>query len=146
MLRRVKENLTSRVSPTGQHLSELQSDVRSRLRHFRHNRSESEQRVLTENFYMVLEAWGIDSEVAVPGVIRILRLRFLVFAVPVIVGVLAALVLQSLVSCLALAFVSLPCLLGIVTTAWRISILKKRHFLPLSRWLLSGFGVFGKRP
>lgn len=146
MLRRVKENLTSRISPTGQHLSALQSDVRSRLRHFRHNRSESEQRVLTEDFYMVLEAWGIESEAAIPGVIRVLWLRFLVFAVPVVISLLAALVLQSPVSCLAMIFVSLPCLLGIVTTAWRIFILKQRRFLSLSRWLLSGFGFLGKRP
>ena len=146
MFKRIKDNLASRISPTGRHLSELQGAVRSRLRHFRHNRSASDQHVLTEDFRMVLVAWGIDGESAIPGVIRVLRLRFLVFALPVIASLIAALLLRDLASCLALAFVTLPCLVGIVTTAWRIFILKKRHFLPLTRWLFTGFGLFGERP
>ena len=35
-----------------------------------------------------------------------------------------------------------PCLLGMVTTLWRISILRHRRFTPLCRWLLR----FRKRP
>ena len=142
MFRRIKDNIVSRVSPTGQHLSSLRVDLRSRLGGFRRHRSVSEQQVLTEDFNMVLAAWGIDHVTEIPGVVLVLRLRFLVFAVPVIVCLIAALLLQNLVSCLALAFVALPCLLGIVTTAWRIYVLKNRHFLPLSRWLLSCGGVF----
>ena len=146
MFRRIKNNLVSRVSPTGQHLSGLRADLRSRLGRFRHHRSASEQTLLAEDFSRVLMAWGIDDVTDIPGVVQVLRLRFLVFAVPVLVCSLAALLLQSLVTCLALACVTLPCLIGCITTAWRISILQNRHFLPLSRWLLSGFGLFGKRP
>lgn len=98
--------------------------------------------MLTEDFSRVLMAWGIDDAAAIPGVVRMLRLRFVVFVVPVLVCLIAALLLQSIPSVLALAFVALPCLVGIVTTAWRISILENRRFLSLSRWLLSCGGLF----
>lgn len=137
MFKRIRDNIASRVSPTGKHLSGLRADLRSRLGFFRRHRSASEQQVLTEDFSMVLTAWGIDDAAAIPAVVRVLRLRFVVFVVPVLVCLIAALLLQSFASVLALAFVALPCLVGIVTTAWRISILKNRRFLPLSRWLLS---------
>ena len=146
MFKRIKNSVVSRISPTGQHLSSLRADLRSRLGGFRRHRSASEQQVLAEDFNTVLAAWGIDNVAEIPGVILVLRLRFLVFVVPVIVCLIAAFLLQDLVSCLALAFVTLPCLLGIVTTAWRIFVLKNRRFLPLSRWLLSCGGMFPKRP
>ena len=142
MFRRIKNDIVSRVSPTGQHLSGLRNDLRSRLTHFRNHRSASEQQMLAEDFSLVLAAWGIDDTAEIPGILLELRLRFLVFAVPVIVCLIAALLLQNLASYLALSFISLPCLFGIATTAWRIFVLKKRCFLPLSRWLLSFGGVF----
>src|SRR5699024_10900805 len=46
------------------------------------------------------------------------------------------------VSFLSLACIAPPCLLGMVTTLWRISILRHRRFTPLCRWLLQ----FRKRP
>jgi hypothetical protein len=146
MFRRIKNNLVSRVSPTGEHLSGLRADFRSRLGHFRRFRSAPDQTMLTEDFNRVLMAWGISDAASIPGVTRALRLRFLVFAVPVLVCVIAALLLRDFASCLALALVALPCLLGILTTAWRISVLADRRFLPLSRWVLSVFGVLEKRP
>ena len=146
MFKRIKENVVSRISPTGQHLAGLRADLHSRLGFFRHHRSVSEQHMLTEDFRLVLTAWGIDDAAAVPGIVRELRLRFLILAMPLLAGLIAALLLQSFVSILALAVVTPPCLLGIVTTAWRISILKNRRFLPLSRWLLSFVCFFRKRP
>ena len=142
MFKRIKNNIASRVSPTGQHLSGLRTDLRSRLGFFQRHRSVSEQQALTEDFSRVLMAWDIDDPAAIPGVVRVLRLRFLVFVVPVIVCLFGVLLLQTFVSVLALVFIALPCLVGIITTAWRISILKNRCFLPLSRWLLSCGGVF----
>jgi hypothetical protein len=128
-------SLRSHISQSGKHLSGLRSDLHSRLGHFRHHRSASEQQALTEDFSRVLTAWGIDDAAAIPGVVRALRLRFPLFVAPVLVCAIAAILLQNTVSCLALAFVAPPCLLGIVTTAWRLSILKNRRFLPLFRWL-----------
>ena len=139
MFRRIKDNLVSRLSPSGQHLSALRADVRSRLGGFRRYRSVSEQQMLTEDFRMVLMAWGIDDPAAIPAVVRALRLRFAVFVVPVVVCMVAALWLQTSVSVLALAIVAPPCLLGIVTTAWRISILEHRQFVPFMAWFLFFF-------
>ena len=134
-------DLRTRISQTGQHFSGLRADLLSRVGRFRRRRSASEQRELAEDFNHVLMAWGIADAVDIPGVVRVLRIRFVVFAVPVAVCVITALLRQDFASYLALAFVSLPCLLGIVTTAWRISILTKRRFLSLPRWLLSCGGL-----
>ena len=142
----VKKFISECTSPTAEHLGELRQDFRSRLMQFRQERSTDRQQMLEKNFNRVLQAWGIDGVEAIPGVVRVLWLRCLIFTVPVLVGTLAAALLQNPASCLALAFIALPCLFGIVTTAWRISILKNRRFLPLSRWIASGFGLAQKRP
>lgn len=146
MFTRIKNNLVSRVSSTGEHLSELRAMFRSRMDNFRHHRSASEQQELTEDFSRVLAAWGIADADSIPGVIRLLRLRLLIFAVPLLVCVLVATFRQSLAAVLSLALVTPPCLLGLVTTVWRISILQTRRFLPLSRWLRHVAGFPRKRP
>ncbi len=140
MFTRIKNNLASRVSPTGEHLSELRDSFHSRLGSFRHHRSASEQQELMENFSRVLEAWGI-ADADIPSVIRLLRLRLLIFAVPV-----STCVLPSTAAVLVFALIVPPCLLGFVTTLWRIFILKNRRFLPLSRWLWHVVGFPEKRP
>ena len=89
----------------------------------------------------VLAAWGI-ADADIPGVISALRLRLPVFAVPVLACLITAAWSHSPVSFLSLACIAPPCLLGMVTTLWRISILRHRRFTPLCRWLLR----FRKRP
>lgn len=146
MFTRIKHNLVSRVSPTGEHLSELRGDLHTRLRSFRHHRSASEQQELTEDFSRVLTAWGIADANSIPGVIHLLRLRLLIFAAPVLACAIATAFRQSPAALLTLALVAPPCLLGLITTAWRLSILKNRRFLPLSRWLRHVAGFPRKRP
>ena len=141
MFTRIKNNLVSRVSSTGEHLSELRAMFRSRMDNFRHHRSASEQQELTEDFSRVLAAWGI-ADADIPGVITTLRLRLPGFIAPALTCLLVTAWQQSPAATLALACVAPPCLLGMVTTLWRISILRNRHFLPLCRWLLR----FRKRP
>ena len=121
-----------------QHLAELRSGFRSA---FRRNRAASEQAALEEDFNLVLAAWGI-ADADIPGVISALRLRLPVFAVPVLACLITAAWSHSPVSFLSLACIAPPCLLGMVTTLWRISILRHRRFTPLCRWLLQ----FRKRP
>ena len=145
MFTRIKNTLGSRFSPTNEHLSDLRAALRTRLESFRCDRSTSEQQELTDDFSRVLTAWGIADAESIPGVIRLLHLRFLVFAVPVLVCVLAAAWRQSLAASLVLCLVAPPCLLGLVTTAWRIDILKNRRFLTLSRWLWNVAGFPRKR-
>ena len=118
-----------------QPLTDLRSGFRSRLAAFRRNRAASEQAALEEDFSLVLAAWGI-ADADIPGVISALRLRLPVFAVPMLACLITA------VSFLSLACIAPPCLLGMVTTLWRISILRHRRFTPLCRWLLQ----FRKRP
>lgn len=124
-----------------QRLTELRSGFRSRLAAFRRNRTASEQAALEEDFTLVLAAWGI-ADADIPGVISALRLRLPVFAVPMLACLIAAAWSQSPVASISLACIAPPCLLGMVTTLWRISILRHRHFTPLCRWLLR----FRKRP
>ena len=124
-----------------QHLAELRSGFRSRLAAFRRNRTASEQAALEEDFTLVLASWGI-ADADIPGVISALRLRLPVFAVPMLACLITAAWSQSPVAYISLACIVPPCLLGMVTTLWRISILRHRRFTPLCRWLLR----FRKRP
>ena len=76
------------------------------------------------------------TEADIPGVISALRLRLLVFAVPMLACLITAAWSESHpLSFLSLACIAPPCLLGMVTTLWRISILRNRRFTPLCRWL-----------
>ena len=124
-----------------QQLTELRSGFRSRLAAFRRNRAASEQAALEEDFSLVLAAWGI-ADADIPGVISALRLRLPVVAVPMLACLIAAAWSQSRVASISRACIAPPCLLGMVTTLWRISILRHRRFTPLCRWLLQ----FRKRP
>ena len=110
------QTILDAASLSGRHVAGLRGDFRSRLAAFRLHRSADEQQKLAEDFRHVLAAWGI-ADADIPGVISALRL-------------------------LSLACVAPPCLLGMVTTLWRISILRHRRFTPLCRWLLR----FRKRP
>ncbi|CAK7025580.1 MAG: hypothetical protein DELT_02568 [Desulfovibrio sp.] len=142
MFKRIKQSVADRIAPTGKHLTDLRSELRSRLHQFNESRSSEEQQALSEDFSQVLHAWGIDDAGKIPAVVRSLRLRFLIFGLPVVVCAVAAALLQSTVSCLGFVLVATPCIFGIITTAWRISVLENGRFLPLSRWLLSFWGVF----
>lgn len=135
------QTILDAASLSGRHVAGLRGDFRSRLDAFRLHRSADEQQKLTEDFRHALAAWGI-ADADIPGVISALRLRLPVFAVPVLACLITAAWSHSPVSFLSLACIAPPCLLGMVTTLWRISILRHRRFTPLCRWLLQ----FRKRP
>lgn len=82
------------------------------------------------------------ADADIPGVVSALRLRLLIFAAPLLACAIAASFRQNPAVLLTSALVAPPCLLGMVTTLWRISILRHRRFTPLCRWLLR----FRKRP
>ena len=135
---RTPASLSSILAAAGesrQHLAELRAGVRSLLAAFQQHRGASEQTALEEDFKLVLAAWGM-TEADIPGVISALRLRLLVFAVPMLACLITAAWSESRpLSFLSLACIAPPCLLGMVTTLWRISILRNRRFAPLCRWL-----------
>ena len=135
------QTILDTASLSGRHVAGLRGDFHSRMVAFRRNRAASEQAALEEDFKLVLAAWGI-TEADIPGVISALRLRLLVFLAPALACFAAAAWSHSPLSFLSLACIAPPCLLGMVTTLWRISILRHRRFTPLCRWLLR----FRKRP
>jgi hypothetical protein len=143
MLQKMKNDVAARISPTKEHLSALNGDIQGRLRGFRSGRNAGQQKELEENFALLLEAWGIEGEAEIPGVLRDLRLRRLILLAPPAVAVLVAAVTRSPVSVLTLALLAPPCLFGIVATCWRIAVLKNRAFTPLLFWLA---GAGRKRP
>ena len=135
------QTILDAASSSGRHVAGLRGDFRSRLNAFRRHRSAEEQQELTEDFRHVLAAWGI-ADADIPGVITALRLRLVIFLAPMAACLIATAWSQRPAAWLALACVAPPCLLGMVTTLWRISILRHRRFLPLCRWVLG----FRKRP
>ena len=143
MFQRIKNAVVTRISPTTTHLGELRQDFRSRLNHFKQDRSTVNRQVLEYDFNHVLMAWGIATDADIPLVIRELRLRLLIFILPMLVCATVVAITQNVASCLIFAIIAAPCLLGLITTGWRIAILKNRRFTPLLRWLLSA--VFFKK-
>lgn len=135
------QTILDTASLSGRHVAGLRGDFHSRLDAFRRHRSASEQQDLTEDFSHVLAAWGL-ADADIPGVITALRLRLSVFAAPLLACLMAASFRQTPAVLLTSALVAPPCLFGMVTTLWRISILRNRRFTPLCRWLL----CFRKRP
>ena len=121
------QTILDTASLSGRHVTGLRGDFRSRMAAFRRNRAASEQTALEGDFTLVLAAWG---------------LRLLVFLAPALACFATAAWSHSPLAFLSLACIAPPCLLGIITTLWRISILRHRRFTPLCRWLL----WFRKRP
>ena len=135
------QTILDAASLSGRHVAGLRGNFCSRLASFRLHRSADEQQKLAEDFRHVLAAWGI-ADADIPGVITSLRLRLPVFLAPMLACLVAGAYQQSLAAYLALVCIVPPCLFGMVTTLWRISILRHRRFTPLCRWLLH----FHKRP
>lgn len=129
MFSRVKNKIQS----TRNSLSALHSDCRSRLSAFRLNRSDEDSLALQKNFALVLDRWGISEE-QIPHCIRLFQLRILIFALFPASLWAASWPLQSM-SMMALALIHPPCLLGILSALWRISVLKNRRFIPFSCWM-----------
>lgn len=135
------QTILDTASLSGRHVARLHDDFHSRLNAFRLHRSAETQQRLAEDFRHVLAAWGI-ADLDIPGVITALRLRLVIFVIPLLVCLITAAWSQRPATWLALACVTPPCLLGMLTTLWRISILRHRRFTPLCRWVLR----FRKRP
>lgn len=120
----------------------VKNSLFSRLAFFKNDREKEKQAFLESDFVNVLSAWGIMGAENVPGVIFCLRLRlFVLAALPLLYAVVAISGLTGK-SLLVFSLVAIPCLFGILTTAWRIWILKHSRFMPFSRWLMVGFGLW----
>ena len=139
------QGVRAAVRQSRQQLAALGSGFSSRIAAFRKHRSAPEQAVVAQEFHLLLVAWGIEDTAAIPRVIRGLRLRFPLFGFPSAAALTAAAWQQSPLALITACLVVPPCLLGIMTTAWRISILRQRRFLPFGRWLRHCVGLCRRR-
>ena len=137
MFENLKEAVRARVAPTSTHWATLRGDLQNRLQHFHAQRAPQAQEALEQDFAQVLQAWGIEDAAQLPAVLRELRLRLWVFALPVVLCLLVAVYLQSPAAWLTFALVGVPCLLGVLTTLWRVSVLARQRFQPFTGWLCS---------
>ena len=135
-------SLLAVAAESRQHLTELRSVSVPRLAAFRRNRAASEQAALEKRFHPSFLRPGGIADADIPGVISALCLRLLVFAA--VSGLASSRWHGRTVRFPFCPWPASrrPCLLGMVTTLWRISILRHRRFTPLCRWLLH----FRKRP
>ena len=146
MFQKIKSRLTgaveNTVSPSREHISGIRADMDARLRGLRADRDTTLQAALEEDFARVCTAWGIPPD-GLANAIRLLRLRMVVFCVPIILA--AKLVYQSdeggAISLAASALLLICACVGLLTTCWRLTVLRFRHFVPFRRWLLSALFV-----
>jgi len=132
----IKENVALRLTPTKAHWAGLRGEIASRFGKFRQGRNPKLQQALEDDFSLLLQAWGIGSEGEIPIILRDLRLRCLILAVPVMAALTPILLVPGFAAFLTLALVALPCLFGLLTNVWRMSVLQNRAFLPFHRWLV----------
>lgn len=140
MFQKLKERLAKIIAPSNEHISGIRKDIHRRFQLFNKNRGKDLQVVLEKNFHFLLVAWGISAE-KLPDAIRDLRLRLLVFCLPIAMAIILA--YQAITGGILFLFAALLCflvgLVGLLTTSWRLYVLKRRQFLPFRCWLVSFF-------
>lgn len=135
-------NILNSLHDSKNHFRDVKDGFRSRLALFRNNRGKENQQALENDFNNVLEAWGIMGVENVPNVIFCLRMRIVILiALPLLYAFVAITGLTGK-SFLIFGLVAVPCLFGILTTAWRIWVLKHSRFMPFGRWLMAGCGLW----
>lgn len=127
------------IEPSKENITSLRADFSSRVMNLRTNRSSDFQKELEADFSRVLHAWGITEE-ELPTTIRALRLRLLICAIPLGLGVVLAIRAEALPLSLPILLASLLLLVaagvsGVSTTLWRLSVLESRTFIPFCQWL-----------
>ncbi len=131
----IKNTFVTPVVQSKTRLHSLQNLMSLRVSAFRQGRSTQDRESMTHNFTHVLHAWGIAHD-AIPTAIAQLRLRCYIFFIPIVVTTVIALCIQSSLAYISLICVALPCILGCISTVWRIYILQKRQFIPFLQWVL----------
>ena len=82
MFENFKKSMRARITPTGDHISELRQDLNARLQGFRAQRTPAEQARLEQDLLKCFTAWALEHTTAIPAVVRELRLRMLIFSCP----------------------------------------------------------------
>lgn len=124
------------------HFQQLKENLRSRMAFFTSGRDRESQKELEADFANVLDKWGISSLDNIHDVISTLRLRIMILAtLPALYGIIFIFI-HSLNGLLVFLMLAIPCLFGILTTAWRIWILQNMRFMSFTRWLACGCGYW----
>ena len=127
--------LQRNISASGEHIGDLKNTFSARMEEFKAHRSADDQKRVIEDFGSLLTAWGIEDERDIPVVCDELKWRLPLFILP-IVGLLGLALWQNVaLAWLMFVLCATPCLFGLATTLWRISILRKRQFVPFGGWL-----------
>lgn len=127
---------------SGSHFISLKDNFCSRLAAFRKDREKENQHELEADFNNVLQKWGIASPENLGEVIFCLWARLCILAaLPLMYGIIA-LFLCTFNSLIVFCLLAVPCLFGVLATAWRIWVLKNTRFVPFTRWLLGGCGIW----
>ncbi len=115
----------------------------SRLAAFRKDREKENQHELEADFNNVrFKRWGIASPENLGEVVICLYARLAILAaLPLMYGIIA-LFLRTFNSLIVFGLLAVPCLFGVLATAWRIWVLKNTRFVPFTRWLFGGCGIW----
>jgi hypothetical protein len=124
------------------HFRSLKDNFCSRLAAFRKDREKENQHELEADFNNVLQRWGIASPENLGEVVICLYARLAILAaLPLMYGIIA-LFLRTFNSLIVFGLLAVPCLFGVLATAWRIWVLKNTRFVPFTRWLFGGCGIW----
>ena len=139
ILHTLKEKMFGRlqkhVAASGEHIGDLKNTFSSRMEEFRAHRTAEDQKRVIEDFGNLLMAWGIADERDIPAACDELKWRLPLFILPT-VGLFGLALWQNVaLAWLMFALCAIPCLFGLATALWRISILRKRQFVPFGEWL-----------
>ncbi len=127
---RKKAKISRMTQPTLDHWASLKTDFHNRLDNLSRNRTKSASVFAENNFQVLLNAWGMRYS-DIPHVLKSLYIRLYLFIFLLIFSVFPAVQGYYIpATCFLVVGVT-----GILTTAWRISILKSERFIPFVKWL-----------
>lgn len=136
MLKNINERVKEITVPSKNNLSELHATLKERQGLFNEHRTDEEQEAL-KKFSVLLNAWGMEEE-QIPFVINELEFRCIILLLPMIMCLIIILLFPAQLKLMLIvtSLIMAACIFAIMTAIWRISILKKREFIPFSKWLL----------
>ena len=127
------EALEKDISEARTHVRGARAEFRSRVDNLRRDRDVPQEDL---DFQRVLDAWGM-REGDIPHVIREMYIRVGVMLVPALLGcVILWQGYGGVIAMLSSVPLFLVSVMGVLTTLWRISILRHRQFYPFNSALV----------
>lgn len=136
MFKKTKEKFHKNTKDSFENIGELKEKVKYRYSNFLQGRKEN-QSIFEDNFPLVLQKWGIEEH-ELEQVKKDLKMRCLVLLLPLFIGI----VLFIQASYFLAVIVSLSALVAILSSLWRLKVLKTENFQPFHHYL---FGFIFKK-